>query len=104
MDSADSFKNVNLASDNKARSFAFRGIILILPFITMSIIDLGQQMPQDVRFIIVAAEKQQLEENKDLQYISSIKDALGDIITFLWAALCNLIPTSLYVISSKKKL
>ena len=40
-DSADSFKNVNPASDNEARSFAFRGMIPNPLFVMMSIIDLG---------------------------------------------------------------
>ena len=44
-DSAGSFKNVDPASDNEARSFAFRGMIPIPPFAAMSIINLGQSMP-----------------------------------------------------------
>ena len=66
VDSVGSFKNIDPASDDEARYFAFRGIILIPLFATMSIIDLGQSMPQDAGFIVLAAGKQWLEENKNL--------------------------------------
>ena len=61
-------------------------------------------MSQDTEFIVVVTEKQWLEENKNLQNINSIKDALGDVILFLWAASRNLIPASLYAILSKKEI
>ena len=44
-DLAGNFKNADPALDNEVRSFVFRGIILILLFASMPIINLGQYMP-----------------------------------------------------------
>ena len=64
-------------------NFEFRILILLLPFLTGVFLDSGVTSLSELDFSNVASSKVFLEENKDIENMSSIKDVLGDVLLFL---------------------
>ena len=65
--------------------------------------DSGITSPSQLGFLAVVPRKLFFEEYKDLDNIESIKDAVGDILSFLQVSSKNLIPVTPCVISSKRE-
>ena len=84
-------------------NFEFRTLISFLPFLAKTFLDSGVTSLSELGFLAVASGKAFLNDNKDLGNIDSIKDTIGDILSFLWAASKSLIPATPYVISSKRE-
>ena len=99
----DGFQNVSNDTSSEEMNFEFRILIPLPLFLTRMFLDSGVISPSELGFLAVASGKAFLEENKDLENVSSIKDALGDVLSFLWAASKNQIPATPCVILNKRE-
>ena len=88
---SDGFKSVEPESRVGGWNFSFRHVIPVPPFVVKTIIEHRQSVLEHEGLIEMSSGKQWLEENEDFPSIIAIKEALGEIFSFIWEASRGLI-------------
>ena len=97
------FSTVPCREKRNERSFTFRSLITLPPYLERKFVDTGILEPSELGFLTIASRKTSLEDNKDLEKIESIENDLGHTLSFLWTVSNESIPSTPHAISNKRE-